>query len=351
MISLKKYLDASHLEPFEAEEPEAVGLLPNMLAAYRSALRAIAGSTVEACPVVGADLKRGLGKVEDRLSIPVTAEKIEAAEQDVRTQLEDWGRQMSLHYRQKTDEVKQILLVMAHTAESVGERDQRAAGHLRDVTGRLQTIATLEDISAIRVSLEASARELKTSIDRMAAEGKAAVLQLQTELNVYQAKLEEAEQIASRDSLTGLRSRLWMENYLERRLESARPLSIVIVDIDEFKRVNDVHGHPVGDELLQQFATELKSACRSGDVVSRWGGDEFIIALDCDLDEARTQTVRLKKWACGNYTLHGRSGPVKLPIDASIGVASRQPRETVKQLLSRADTDMYEQKAVARAKR
>lgn len=238
---------------------------------------------------------------------------------------------------------------MARTVESVGQRDQRAASQLAQVTGRLKKIATLEDLSQIRSSIEESAAELKTSIDRITAEGKAAIQQLQTEINTYQARLEEAEHIVSVDSLTGLRSRFWMEKYIERRNSEPQSFSILIVDIDEFKCVNDEHGHPVGDELLRQFATELKSAFRTGFVVSRWGGDEFVVLLDCGADEARSQTDRLRKWVCGNYTLQGRSGPVKLNIQASIGLAARKSGESVKNLLARADSDMYAQKAQSRA--
>lgn len=351
MISLKKFLDQNHIEP----EPTPVvvaetnGLLPAVLAAYRSVLRSIGASSAEACPALGEDLKRGLGRVEDSLSCNVTPEKIQGAERSVQGQLLDWGHRTAQHYEKKTDEVKEILIVMARTVESVGQRDQRAASQLAQVTGRLKRIATLEDLSQIRTSIEESAAELKTSVERITAEGKAAMEQLQGELNAYQARLEEAVHIVSVDSLTGLRSRFWMEKYIARRIAETTPFSLLLIDIDEFKRVNDEYGHPVGDELLRQFATELKSAFRSGFVVSRWGGDEFIVLLDCKLDEAQAQTVKLKKWVCGSYTLPGRSGPVKLQIDASIGAAERKPRETVTDLLARADADMYKDKAASRA--
>jgi diguanylate cyclase (GGDEF)-like protein len=148
--------------------------------------------------------------------------------------------------------------------------------------------------------------------------------------------------------LTGLRNRLSVEGQIERRIESGMPFCAAIVDIDRFKRVNDQHGHVAGDELLRQFATELKSACRSKDIVGRWGGDEFIILQDCGLPEAKAQTDRLRKWVCGSYTVQGLSGAVKLKVDASIGLAEHLPQETQKGLLARADAEMYRHKAAAR---
>jgi vacuolar-type H+-ATPase subunit I/STV1 len=125
-----------------------------------------------------------------------------------------------MHYRQKAGEVKEILLMMARTAESVGERDQRCAAQITDVTTRLNGIANLEDLTAIRESIKQSASELKSSVDRMTAEGNAAIDQLRKEVTTYQTRLEEAEEIASRDALTGLRSRLSVEGQIEQSLHA-----------------------------------------------------------------------------------------------------------------------------------
>jgi diguanylate cyclase (GGDEF)-like protein len=350
MISLKKYLDT--VESGASSEAAAAGmeLLPLTLAAYRSALLEMGSCSLEACPALGNELNRGLGEIEAQLAREATPETVEATQTSVRQRLHDWGGGTALHYRQKAAEVKEILIVMARTAESVGARDQRCAKQIDEVTTRLRKIANLEDLTEIRASIESSAADLKTSIDRMTAEGKAAIDQLRSEVAAFQAKLEEAEQVASCDSLTGLRNRFSVENQIERRLEDGSAFCAAIVDIDRFKQVNDEHGHLAGDELLRQFATELKSACRSKDIVGRWGGDEFIILLDCELTEARAQTDRLARWVCGSYSVQGASGAVKLKVDASIGLAEHLAGETQKALLARADAAMYQQKGASRAR-
>jgi diguanylate cyclase (GGDEF)-like protein len=181
----------------------------------------------------------------------------------------------------------------------------------------------------------------------MAAEGKAAVEQLRAEVSLYQAKLEIAEETASRDALTGLRNRAWMEAQIERRLARNGPLILAIVDIDGFKAVNDKHGHLVGDELLRMFSGELQSASRSNDLIGRWGGDEFILALDCSLEEAKTQIDRLNAWACGGYKIGGVA-PIEVKVEASVGLAERAPQDSMADLLARADAAMYKQKHASR---
>jgi diguanylate cyclase (GGDEF)-like protein len=350
MISLKKYLDTVGTGFNSADEAEEGDLVTITVSAYRSSLLEMGNCSLDACPGLGSELKQSLGKLEARLSAGVTRETVEATESGVQQQLQDWGRRTALHYRQKAGEVKEILLVMARTAESVGARDQRCAQQFDNVTMRLKKIANLEDLTEIRASIESSAAELKASIDRMTAEGKAAIDQLRAEVTTFQTRLEEAEQVASSDSLTGLRNRLAVEGHLERRLAAGTPFCAAIIDIDRFKQVNDRHGHVAGDELLRQFAVELRSACRSKDIVGRWGGDEFIILLDCTLTEAKAQIDRLSAWVCGSYKLEGASGPLELKVSASIGFAESKPNEAMKGLLARADAEMYRQKAAARAR-
>ncbi|MDR3751743.1 MAG: GGDEF domain-containing protein [Terracidiphilus sp.] len=349
MISLKKYLDAVQTGSNNSGETEETDILSAAIAAYRSALLEMGNCSVDACSGLGEELKHSLGKLEAKLSAQMSSKDVAATEKNVQEQLQGWGRRAARHYQEKTGEVKELLIVMARTAESVGARDQRCAGQINEVTARLTTIASLDNLTEIRASIEKSAADLKTSIKRMTEEGKAALDHLRTEVSNYQEKLEKAEEIASRDALTGLHNRLLVENQIERRIAAGTPFCVAIVDIDGFKKVNDEHGHLTGDELLKQFATELKSACRSTDLIGRWGGDEFIILLDYGLSEANAQTERLSKWVCGDYTVQGNSGPKKIRVDASIGLAEHVPGEAMKKLLARADTAMYRNKAESRA--
>jgi diguanylate cyclase (GGDEF)-like protein len=348
MISLKKYLDAATNGTGVEDEPDESGILPVAIAAYRSALSEMGGCGVDVCPALGEELKQRLSKSSESLSASLSRKTVLAAEADVRHKLQDWGRKAARHYQDRTEEVKGLLIVMARTAESVGERDLRYRGQIGEVTARLKKIASLDDLTEIRASIEKSAGELKTSIDRMAAEGKAAIEHLRAEVSVYQTKLEEAEEMSSHDALTGVRSRVFAESQIARRIEEGTPHSIAILDIDGFKRVNDEHGHPVGDELLKQFAGELKSASRSSDVIARWGGDEFLVLLDCGKESASSQTDRLRQWVCGNYKVHGINGLKTLKVNASIGLAEYFKGETMKSVIERADAAMYADKAASR---
>ena len=333
MISLKKLIESNQEE-----------LLRGTLRAYRAALEAMGNSGVQACPPAGAQLQLGLRNLQRQLADQATSHLVEETEGRVAAELQQWGERSAEYYRGKTEEFKEIMIIMAHTAEAVGDRDQRYSTQFTEFTTRLQTLASMDDLTKIRDSLVSSANELQAGVNQMAQDGDAVVTQMRGQLRQYQVRLEEAERLASVDCLTGLQNRRRIEAVLELRVEQGRAFSVMIFDLNGFKQVNDTYGHMAGDEVLKQFATELRGAFRPLDDVGRWGGDEFIVVLDCGLEDARRHVERVRKWVFGNYTVRGEGPARKLPVDASVGMAAWRVGETIAEMFARADRDMYQQK-------
>jgi diguanylate cyclase (GGDEF)-like protein len=318
VISLKRYLDSASLGSDPNLDPEPADLAFQALAAYSSALETMGLCSLDACPALGSELSRNLCELSRGLAAVTSSERLAATDNEVQQQLQGWGRSTARHYRQKSDEVKQLLLVMVHTAESVGARDQRCAGQIHEVTARLQAIASLDDITQIRASIEKSAAELKLSIDRMTEEGKSAIDQLQQQASTYRAKLEEAEQLAFRDALTGLRSRLCLETLIDRHIAAGTPFCVAIVDIDEFKKVNDDFGHPAGDAVILGVVECLRCIVGEQGVIGRIGGEEFTVVLPRhDLADALQLAESMRSAVCS----HIFAPPVNRRITASFGVS------------------------------
>jgi diguanylate cyclase (GGDEF)-like protein len=347
VISIKKYLD---LDPNELNKYREAGpdeLLAVTLDSYRSALTAMGSCGAQACPALGPDLQQGLMGLAEPLSKKVTAPLVRETEEGVEEQLAEWGGRTADYYQERAGEVKEILMVLARAAESVAERDQHYAKQFAEFTTRLQAMARLEDLPQIRASLMRGAQELKACVDKMQQDSRESVKTLRGQVSTYQAKLEEAEQRACRDSLTGLDNRHGVEMKMERRIADKQPFCMTMLDLNGFKQVNDTYGHLAGDNLLKQFASELRSASRSTDVVGRWGGDEFIVVLDGGLAEAKPHIERLQKWVFGEYTIQLGTDAPKVNLDAAIGLVEWQPGETMKEVLGRADAAMYQEKTAA----
>lgn len=152
-----------------------------------------------------------------------------------------------------------------------------------------------------------------------------------------------SKRLAHTDFLTKLPNRRQMMDLLQKEVERSnrynRTFSIMLLDLDQFKRVNDNYGHDVGDAVLQEVATLLEENLRTVDHVSRWGGEEFlIIAPEVTLDQAVQQAERLRRLLAG-YT-HDEVGTVT----ASFGAARYRRGETVNELLRRADMALFRAK-------
>jgi diguanylate cyclase (GGDEF)-like protein len=348
VISLKKYLDMDPDKPRKGGL-ESAELLSATLESYGSTLMAVAKSGVRACPAMGSDLQQALEGLQRRLACDVSPSLVRKTGKQVEEQLQQWAGRSAEYFKAKTNDVKELLIALASTAESMGKQDQRYAKRLGDFTTQLQTIADLDDLAQMRATLVKRAAELKTCVDEMAQDSNKSLAQLRAEVTTYETKLKTVEQLAFKDPLTGLANRRSVEERIEWRISTDQKFCVVVVDLNKFKDVNDTHGHVAGDSLLRQFGQELKSNVRPSDIVGRWGGDEFIMVLDCDLTGASAQIERMKKWVLGDYTLQVGTNTIKINLDASIGVAQWQKGETAVQITERADASMYDVKELSRS--
>jgi two-component system, cell cycle response regulator len=159
-------------------------------------------------------------------------------------------------------------------------------------------------------------------------------------------------EMAVTDGLTGLHNRRYLETHLdimfERSVSRGRPLSYLIADIDKFKSINDGFGHDGGDDVLREFANLLRRQVRGADLVSRYGGEEFVVAMpDTDAELAARVAERVRA-AVAEKAFELPNGR-KIPVTVSVGVATLQGRsDSVASLAKRADTALYEAKAAGR---
>ncbi|MBL4798370.1 MAG: diguanylate cyclase [Oleispira sp.] len=151
------------------------------------------------------------------------------------------------------------------------------------------------------------------------------------------------EVMAMHDQLTGIYNRHYLieaaQHKIARATRHKQPLSLLMLDIDHFKAVNDTYGHSKGDEVLQEVSQVLKTQNRTEDVVARFGGEEFIILLDqCDSDSAEQKSQYLRK------TIE-ELNPSGIKITISIGIAQlNQTGDSFDDLLKRADLAVYQAK-------
>jgi diguanylate cyclase (GGDEF)-like protein len=167
--------------------------------------------------------------------------------------------------------------------------------------------------------------------------------QLQEEMQRLVESDSQAKEMGIRDRLTGLYNRHYFNDVIRRELARSRrhgtSLSVLLIDVDRFKEINDVRGHQVGDEVLQFVANYLTACLRESDLVFRWGGDEFLILLSHS-DEA-SAAQKAEEMA---RRLPHIPGAEQLQPTLSVGWATHRPKAEFPKTLAEADARMYEMK-------
>ena len=166
-------------------------------------------------------------------------------------------------------------------------------------------------------------------------------------VSFFHKKLEMA---AATDRLTGINNRLTFERMLERavsrRSRSAAPFTVLIMDLDFFKLVNDTHGHLEGDNVLKKTVDVVKKVLRTSDEFCRWGGEEFVIlAYNCNLDQGLLLAEKIRKTL---KSAHVGTLPEGKPVTVSIGVCEARENEDTDRCMDRADKALYKAKEEGR---
>jgi two-component system cell cycle response regulator len=156
-------------------------------------------------------------------------------------------------------------------------------------------------------------------------------------------------EMAITDPLTQLYNRRYMESHLHSLIEQAasrkKPLTVLVLDIDYFKAINDTHGHDAGDDVLREFATRIKKSIRGIDLACRYGGEEFVIVMpETDLAVATMVAERLRR-RIATEPFPIQDGSKSIEVTISVGISALGGKEdNAANLLKRADTALYRAK-------
>ncbi|TCS41380.1 sensor domain-containing diguanylate cyclase [Reinekea marinisedimentorum] len=250
-----------------------------------------------------------------------------------------------------------LLVVMKITSRITRPITELTQQVKNSVNGHYQPINLNQSEDEIG-QLSRAFNETITALDEHAHNLEAMVEARTQELNTAYSELEQTnqalkekntilEEIASKDPLTELYNRRAFNVFAEKEMSRAArhdsPASLIVIDIDHFKNINDNYGHDVGDTVLSRMAHLLMRYTRKENVVCRWGGEEFIILIaEANLDVAQNIAESLREKIAGEAF-----GPLK-QVTVSAGVSSYKVGESLKDWVHRADLALYEAKALGR---
>lgn len=229
--------------------------------------------------------------------------------------------------------------------ESTGEY----GGRMEQCAEKVAGAASIDELSDVISELirETRAMQARTEKSRSdLSELRAHVSQANAEINRLQKELEAKSEMVRHDPLTGALNRKGLDDAMEREIGRARrsgnPICVALIDVDNFKALNDTLGHRAGDDALIHLARVIQDTLRPNDTVARYGGEEFVVVLpDTQLEDGICVIQRLQRELTKRFFLHENR---KLLITFSAGVALLNPGENPQIAIDRADEAMYQAK-------
>ncbi|MFZ6658611.1 GGDEF domain-containing protein [Undibacterium sp. TJN19] len=230
-------------------------------------------------------------------------------------------------------------------ADSTGAYQNKMGNYSR----QLSSAKEVSEVSALIADILNETKEVQSETLRsrdMIVAAQKEVSEAEARIKELENKLAHMSELVREDQLTGSLNRRGMDDVFEREADRAdrrnTPLCVALLDLDNFKKLNDTHGHAAGDEALVHLVRIVKQTLRSIDVVARYGGEEFVIIMpETQLEEASQAMIRVQRELTKHFFTANEQ---RLFITFSAGVALRNPREPQDATIKRADKAMYEAK-------
>jgi diguanylate cyclase len=245
--------------------------------------------------------------------------------------------------------IKGVLRTLADQLAQASAGSEQFEKSAQDIRRRLESANDLTELRQLQDLLVREAGTAASEASRMRNQ----LGELSTQVNTSQQQIDtleralvETRQAMNLDPLTRVPNRRAMNDWVESTLyppgRPERGYSLLVLDLDHFKKVNDTHGHLAGDAVLSETAKRVKLGIRDMDMLARYGGEEFVLVLpDCDLHIARAVADRMCALVARKPVTHEN---VPIPVTTSIGVATKRPGEAFKEVFERADQCVYQAK-------
>jgi len=309
-------------------------------------------------------LRQEAGGELEVAEIPSILEQINLLMQDIRGRVERERLELEKFLGQLTERLSHIEGALEETDDSTRkvfasrqELDKEIDRQTRDIASQAQEardLATLKDVVRQRVEAirqrmdehQAAEQQLIRAQERQMEKLKKRLQEMEEETKELRDKVKEEQHQAFTDALTGLPNRFAYEERLEQEYERWKrygsPLSVLIIDVDHFKQINDTYGHQAGDKALRIIARELSMATRKTDFIGRYGGEEIVVLLpETNIEAATTAAEKLRQRieSCG---FHFREKRVTITV--SCGVTEYRDGDTPESAFDRADQALYKAK-------
>ena len=264
-----------------------------------------------------------------------------------KTDIQNYIRQQNSYLEDREKEFREIIKMLSDAITSLDSENQDYNRKIITQTQEIERIGFLDDLKQIKQTLTKEITQLRDTVREKSQRDKNRMKNLASKVSGLRDELEQVRSEAETDGLTGVYNRKTFDRYIEelvnRNASVPAPFSLMLIDVDNFKNINDTHGHTVGDRVLASVAGHCRQQIRSDDFVARYGGEEFVLILPhASLRNAHKKGKALcKSFAATRYALDGHPDGETLSLTVSIGVSEYKKGDTPTTVVDRADKALY----------
>jgi diguanylate cyclase len=317
------------------------------LLAARALLQCIREFALDIEELDSAGFKHGLTDLAETLGSEEKTRRLQTLFEGRKAGIGAFAQRQKDYLRDRESEFKDIIDILSKAMVTLDSENRDYNRSILEQSRRLEEITLVEDIRRIKQVLLQEVEQLREAVREKEARDGAKIEKLSQEVTVLNSALQSARSQSERDGLTGILNRRAFDRHLAdliaRNTVKPQDFALLMVDIDDFKRINDTFGHLTGDSVLVAVVGKCRQAVRGEDKLARYGGEEFAITLPgASLRNAMKKGRQIcEAIASTRYVLEGMPSKEAFALTVSIGVSCCRAGDTVASLVDRADKALY----------
>lgn len=299
----------------------------------------------------GQEFRESVDKLRDQIMNSTDREEIEDASRSLLALCEGQSKHARGYLTEREKAYNDLIQLLRNAlAEIAGESDTFHSQVLGS-SERISRLAEMQDIQQLRQQISREVLSLKSTIEEKKRHDEIRRAALSKELDNLRFRLSRAKEEAALDPLTQVANRRSFDRAIQRWIQTqetnpGEPFVLAMLDVDDFKKINDLHGHLIGDRVLLCVAQMIGKCVRDSDYLARYGGEEFALLLrGAKLAQAETRlAATLKSIATSTFEYEHRTQQTLVRFTLSCGIAEYIPGDKVEDLIGRADEALYDAK-------
>ena len=352
MFFKKKGAPDGELDPIDLQKQlgEADEFQAACQAAIQTLLVLLKQFALELEELKSSDFRQNVTGFAEQLPDLDSAKKLQSATEKHARQFDAYIKRQNTYLLERESELRNVITLLSNAMALLNRENAAYHQKILDQGANFERIIALDDLRKIKTSLAEEVRQLTAMVEQKKQAESQQITALSGQVATLRDELEKTRDETRRDPLTGIFNRRALDDYLTALIDNNRlrrkSFALLLLDIDNFKSVNDNYGHLVGDQVIRAMAGACVDVLREDDFVARFGGEEFVALMPGASKRAAAKRADKLRAAIANtrFSLPAENREDYLHLTVSIGVTEFQSGDTRAGLIERADQALYQAK-------